>query len=77
MLADNGYQWFVEQGGLTRENGDIFRHSSSSGRHGRPLSALLRQTAILQHRLQLRRTAAPGKPCMKAGAAVRRSWSRC
>ena len=25
MLADDGYQWFVEQGGLTRENGDIFR----------------------------------------------------
>ncbi len=21
MLADDGYQWFVEQGGLTRENG--------------------------------------------------------
>ncbi|THB83445.1 dipeptidyl carboxypeptidase II, partial [Pantoea allii] len=25
MLADDGYQWFTEQGGLTRENGDIFR----------------------------------------------------
>ncbi|WP_210461652.1 peptidyl-dipeptidase Dcp [Pantoea ananatis] len=25
MLADDGYQWFVEHGGLTRENGDIFR----------------------------------------------------
>lgn len=25
MLADDGYQWFVEQGGLTRENGQKFR----------------------------------------------------
>ena len=25
MLADDGYQWFVEQGGLTRENGQRFR----------------------------------------------------
>lgn len=25
MLADDGYQWFVENGGLTRENGQIFR----------------------------------------------------
>jgi peptidyl-dipeptidase Dcp len=25
MLADDGYQWFVEQGGLTRENGEIPR----------------------------------------------------
>ena len=25
MLADDGYQWFVEQGGLTRENGQTFR----------------------------------------------------
>ena len=23
MLADDGYQWFVEQGGLTRENGKV------------------------------------------------------
>ena len=23
MLADDGYQWFVEQGGLTRENGSV------------------------------------------------------
>jgi len=26
MLADDGYQWFVENGGLTRANGDRFRH---------------------------------------------------
>ncbi len=25
MLADDGFQWFVEHGGLTRENGDRFR----------------------------------------------------
>lgn len=25
MLADDGYQWFVEHGGLTRENGQRFR----------------------------------------------------
>ncbi len=25
MLADDGYQWFVENGGLSRENGDRFR----------------------------------------------------
>lgn len=25
MLADDGYQWFVENGGLTRENGERFR----------------------------------------------------
>jgi peptidyl-dipeptidase Dcp len=25
MLADDGYQWFVENGGLTRANGDRFR----------------------------------------------------
>jgi peptidyl-dipeptidase Dcp len=25
MLADDGYQWFVEHGGLTRANGDRFR----------------------------------------------------
>ncbi|HEV7777774.1 MAG TPA: M3 family metallopeptidase, partial [Luteibacter sp.] len=25
MLADDGFQWFVEHGGMTRENGQIFR----------------------------------------------------
>jgi len=25
MLADDGYQWFVEQGDLTRDNGQTFR----------------------------------------------------
>ncbi|AGE94676.1 peptidyl-dipeptidase Dcp [Citrobacter farmeri] len=27
MLADDGFQWFVEQGGLTRENGQRFREA--------------------------------------------------
>lgn len=27
MLADDGYQWFVEQGGLTCENGQRFREA--------------------------------------------------
>lgn len=27
MLADNGYQWFVERGGLNRENGQRFREA--------------------------------------------------
>jgi peptidyl-dipeptidase Dcp len=26
MLADDGYEWFVEHGGLTRANGDRFRN---------------------------------------------------
>jgi peptidyl-dipeptidase Dcp len=25
MLADDGFEWFKENGGLTRENGDRFR----------------------------------------------------
>ena len=27
MLADDGNQWFVEQGGVTRENGQKFREA--------------------------------------------------
>lgn len=27
MLADDGYQWFVEEGGLNRENGQRFREA--------------------------------------------------
>ncbi|WP_213132850.1 peptidyl-dipeptidase Dcp [Citrobacter sp. FP75] len=39
MLADDGYQWFVENGGLTRENGQYFREAilsrgNSSDLHG-------------------------------------------
>lgn len=40
MLADDGYQWFVEQGGLTRENGDIFRQKILSRGNSSDLKAL-------------------------------------
>lgn len=40
MLADNGYQWFVEQGGLTRENGDIFRQKILSRGNSSDLKTL-------------------------------------
>ena len=36
MLADDGYQWFVDNGGLTRANGDRFRqHGPLSREHPR------------------------------------------
>ena len=40
MLADDGYQWFVEQGGLTRENGDIFRQKILSRGNSSDLKTL-------------------------------------
>jgi len=40
MLADDGYQWFVERGGLTRENGDIFRQKILSRGNSSDLKAL-------------------------------------
>ncbi|MCW0306570.1 peptidyl-dipeptidase Dcp [Pantoea ananatis] len=40
MLADDGYQRFVEQGGLTRENGDIFRQKILSRGNSSDLKAL-------------------------------------
>jgi peptidyl-dipeptidase Dcp len=40
MLADDGYQWFVEHGGLTRENGDIFRQKILSRGNSCDLKAL-------------------------------------
>ncbi|CRH29418.1 peptidyl-dipeptidase Dcp [Pantoea ananatis] len=40
MLADDGYQWFVEHGGLTRENGDIFRQKILSRGNSSDLKAL-------------------------------------
>ncbi|WP_039058334.1 peptidyl-dipeptidase Dcp [Enterobacter sp. Bisph1] len=43
MLADDGYQWFVEQGGLTRENGQRFREAILSRGNSEDLSALYRQ----------------------------------
>ena len=43
MLADDGYQWFVEQGGLTRENGQIFREAILSRGNSTDLAELYRQ----------------------------------
>ncbi len=40
MLADDGYQWFVEQGGLTRENGQRFREAILSRGNSCDLEAL-------------------------------------
>ncbi|HDS4346668.1 peptidyl-dipeptidase Dcp [Klebsiella aerogenes] len=42
MLADDGYQWFVEQGGLTRENGQRFREAILSLGNSCDLEALYR-----------------------------------
>ncbi|MNB65208.1 Peptidyl-dipeptidase dcp [compost metagenome] len=42
MLADDGYQWFVEQGGLTRENGQRFREAILSRGNSSDLEALYR-----------------------------------
>ncbi|WET38796.1 peptidyl-dipeptidase Dcp [Citrobacter enshiensis] len=43
MLADDGYQWFVEQGGLTRENGQRFREVILSRGNSTDLAQLYRQ----------------------------------
>ncbi|HDT5517019.1 TPA: peptidyl-dipeptidase Dcp [Klebsiella aerogenes] len=42
MLADDGFQWFVEQGGLTRENGQRFREAILSRGNSCDLEALYR-----------------------------------
>ena len=42
MIADDGYQWFVEQGGLTRENGQRFREAILSRGNSCDLEALYR-----------------------------------
>ncbi|AVP02267.1 peptidyl-dipeptidase Dcp [Enterobacter cloacae complex sp. FDA-CDC-AR_0132] len=42
MLADDGYQWFVEQGGLTRENGQKFRDAILSRGNSTDLAELYR-----------------------------------
>ena len=42
MLADDGYQWFVEQGGLTRENGQKFREAILSRGNSTDLAELFR-----------------------------------
>lgn len=43
MLADDGYQWFVEQSGLTRENGQKFREAILSRGNSTDLAELYRQ----------------------------------
>jgi len=43
MLADDGYQWFVDNGGLTRENGQIFREAILSRGNSTDLAELFRQ----------------------------------
>jgi len=43
MLADDGYQWFVEEGGLTRENGQKFREAILSRGNSTDLAKLYRQ----------------------------------
>ena len=42
MLADDGYQWFVEQGGLSRENGQRFREAILSRGNSTDLAELYR-----------------------------------
>ena len=42
MLADDGYQWFVEKGGLTRENGQTFREAILSRGNSTDLAELYR-----------------------------------
>ncbi|KUQ06772.1 dipeptidyl carboxypeptidase [Enterobacter hormaechei subsp. xiangfangensis] len=42
MLADDGYQWIVEQGGLTRENGQTFREAILSRGNSTDLAELYR-----------------------------------
>lgn len=42
MLADDGYQWFLEEGGLTRENGQKFREAILSRGNSTDLAELYR-----------------------------------
>lgn len=42
MLADDGYQWFVEEGGLNRENGQKFREAILSRGNSSDLAELYR-----------------------------------
>ncbi|MEM6159373.1 peptidyl-dipeptidase Dcp [Erwinia sp. P6884] len=43
MLADDGYAWFTERGGLTRENGDRFREAILSRGNSEELGELYRK----------------------------------
>ena len=40
MLADDGYEWFDDHGGLTRANGDRFRHMVLSRGNSQDLSKM-------------------------------------
>ena len=40
MLADDGFEWFKEHGGLTRANGDRFRHMVLSRGNTEDLAAM-------------------------------------
>ncbi len=42
MLADDGYRWFEEQGGLTPQNGEIFREAILSRGNSSDLAQLYR-----------------------------------
>ncbi|MDE9583405.1 peptidyl-dipeptidase Dcp [Citrobacter braakii] len=52
MLADDGYQWFVEQGGLTRENGQKFRGAILSRGNSTDLTELYRQWSGREPRME-------------------------
>ncbi|MCX8969857.1 peptidyl-dipeptidase Dcp [Citrobacter portucalensis] len=52
MLADDGYQWFVEQGGLTRENGQKFREDILSRGNSTDLTELYRQWSRRDPRME-------------------------
>lgn len=52
MLADDGYQWFVEQGGLTRENGQKFREAILSRGNSTDLTELYRQWSGREPRME-------------------------
>ncbi len=51
MLADDGYQWFVEQGGLTRENGLRFREAILSRGNSEDWNACIDNGAVRLLRL--------------------------
>lgn len=43
MLADDGFEWFNEQGGLTRENGQVYRDKILSRGNSEDLNQLYRE----------------------------------
>ena len=52
MLADDGYQWFVDQGGLTCENGQKFREAILSRGNSTDLTELYRQWSGREPRME-------------------------